>query len=446
MKLSALQPIVTMTEPMPCRCRLDIEVPAEYVSQALAYSAQMFVRDMRVPGFRQGHAPKGMIERKFAADIVEEARRAIVHNAVEVACRDKDVKPETDPTLEGVASMKAIEIVKGQPVKFAIAFDVAPKFSLPDYKTVMVTRENVKVDDTAINEVVRNMLQNRISYETVTRPAQKGDLLKVSYVAELAEPIELSESAKYILESKSNWMPLTEPEFIPGTLTALIGAETGNLYHVEVTFPADYFEKSLAGRKANYKITVEEIQAVNMPELTDEVAKEFGVGSAEDMLKNIRGYLENQENYRADMSFREKVAQTVLAGVEFPLPPETLEDATRDEFRRLAEAEKRRARGDQQALVAKKDELMQAAHVNAIATLRRRYVFLAIAEAEGLKVDKEDVDAVIESLARATKISPKAMAKRISRNNRLNDLFINIRESKAIDFVATMIEQKIQPV
>ena len=445
MKLSALQPIVTMTEPMPCRCRMDIEVPTEFVDQALAYSTQMFVRDMRMPGFRQGHAPKGMIEKKFAADIIEEARRFIVNNAVESACKDKDVKPETDPVLEGVSSMKAIEVVKGQPVKFAIAFDVAPKFTLPDYKTVMVARENVNVEDTAVNEVVRNMLQNRVSYETVTRPAQKGDLLKVSYNAELAEPAELTDSAKYILESKNNWMPLTEPEFIPGTLAALIGAEAGNLYHVEVNFPADYFEKSLAGRKANYKITVEEIQAVNMPELTDDVAKEFGVGSAEDMLKNIRGYLENQENYRADMSFREKVAQAVLAGVEFSLPPETLEDAARDEFRRMVETEMRRTKGDQQAIVAKKDELMQTAHANAVAALRRRYVFLAIAEAEGLKVDKEDVDAVIESLARATKISPKAMAKRISRNDRLNDLFINIRESKAIDFVATMIEQKIQP-
>lgn len=443
-KLSEMKPVTTVSEIAPCRVKLEIEIPADYVTQVLAYSAQRICSEARLPGFRPGKAPKAMVERRYADTIVSEARDFLLQSAIEKACDEKSLTMESDPVVEGQKSRNEIAVAKGEPVKFAVSFDTAPTFTLPDCSDLAITRDTVEIGDSAVNEVVRNLLREHISYQTVERAAEKGDLLKVSYTAEVEGVAEIPASAKYILEAKSTWMPLSEPELIPGAAKALLGATPGNLYHVETTFPAEFYEQSLAGKKANYKITIEEIQSAHIPEFTDEMAKQVtgGQSDAATTLKNIRSYLESQENHKADMGFREKVADAVLAKVDFPLPPETLERTTYEEVRRLAEAEYRRSRGSMEAFEKKREEIFAQGKKNAEKALKRRYVFTAIAKQEGIKVDREDIDAVIESLAQSSGTTPKAMLKRIQSNGRLNELFRNILESKAIDFVATKLEKK----
>ena len=444
MKLPELQPVVAVSELAPCRVKMELEVSADDVAQVLAYSAQRVCSQARLPGFRPGKAPRAMVERRYADTIAAEARDFLLQAAIEKACGDKDLTMESDPMVEGVKNRNDIAIAKGQPMKFAVSFDVTPTFELPDYSHLPVARDAVEVNDSAINEVVRNLLREHISYQTVERPAEKGDLLKVSYTAEVEGLAEIPASAKYLLEAKSTWMPLSEPELIPGAAQALMGAVVGSIYHVETTFPAEFFEATLAGKKASYKISVEEIQSAHIPEFNDEMAKQVtgGQSDAATTLKNIRTYLESQENQKADLSFREKVAEAIMAKVDFPLPPETLERASYEEVRRLAELEYRKSRGNTKAFEQKRSEIFELGKKNAEKALKRRYVLTRIARKEGLKVDREDIDAVIESLAQSAGTTPKAMAKRIQSNGRMNELFRNILESKTIDFIATQLEKK----
>lgn len=438
---ASTEPQVTMTNPVPCRCRLDIEVPAEIINSTLAATLQSYVKEAALPGFRPGKAPVKMIKNRFAAQIQERAREYLLYQTVQAACAKHDVTPETSPIMEDNQPVSSLVLKEGEALKFAVSFDIAPTFEMPDYKSIEVEKTTETVGDEAVNEVVKNLLEQRISYETVDRAAIKGDLLKVTYSAKLEEEIEVSDSAKFVLNATSTWLPLNEPELIPGANDALIGAEVGKNYVFTAKFPENYFEKSLAGKTAVYNVTVEEVQASIIPELNDEIAKQFGVESAEDLQNNIRTHLQDEKNYRADMTFREKVAQKVLEGMEFDLPPETLEDAVRLETSRLFQAEMQKNAKPENVEELYK-ELAEKAKDNAVKSLRRRYVFKKIAEIEGLKVNPEDIDSVIESLANYAKTTPAEMKKHLIKNERMNELFHNIHESKAIDFVATLIENR----
>ncbi len=424
---------IVRKEEKPCHLRLDIEVPVTIVQDSFKRALDLFRAKAKIPGFRPGKTPDKLIKRRFRAEISEEVKRMLVEDSTRRACEQEEVVPETMPRVENEDNLSVNE---NEAFVYAVTFDVAPDFELPEYKNITVTTEAGEVGEEDVNEVIDNWLQQRATFESVDRAAEDGDLLKVTYQGELQEAdVELSEDTKFFLDAEETWLALREPEIIPGASAVLRGAEPGSKHEADLAFPEDFAEESLRGKTVHYKFHVLEVHAAAIPKL-EEVADQVGAEDAEQVRQQVRQRLTFDRQRQKEEAVRQQVVQTLMDQVDFPLPPNMLARDTYQVFARLYESEMSRGKNEED-LKSEQSELMKRASETAKNQLKRFYIFSRIADKEEIKVERQDLDQMLTSLSQYHKMKPEVLRRRLEQSGRLVDLVMNLRENKAVNFVVS---------
>lgn len=425
-------PTVVREEPAPCRVKLNIEVPHADVAQTLQELEREFRKVAKIPGFRPGKAPRQLLWRRHGDDIRGEAKDRLLQSGLRAALEQEDLQPETPPHID---NRDNLVVNPDDSFVFAAEFDVRPEFELPEYKGLGVSCDPVDVSDDRVEEAINQMLSSRTSYEKVERPAASDDLLKVSYKGTLAEPVEdLSESARYLLEADDTWLPLCEPELLPGAAAQLTGANPGDARDIDVAFPEGFHESALAGKSASYTVHVHEVHAASTPELDDDVARELGADDAEDARNRIRQNMEQRAKGEQDQAVRARLLNTILAKVDFPLPPQRLTGEIYGVLQALFQ-ERARQGVSEDTLKEQGEELRQEAERIARIQLKRHYVLDRIAQQEGIEVPTEDVQQAIQYLAATHRTDAKDMLKRLQDSGRIYDLVEQVRQNKVMDYL-----------
>jgi trigger factor len=421
----------------PCRVKLTIEVPVQQVDAEFAKMFGEFHKFGKLDGFRPGKAPKAMVLRQFGARIREEARKELVGKTVEAAIEQEKLTPETQPRLE---NGDKLELKEGSPLNLTVTFDIAPEFPLPDYRNFQLQAgKPAEVTGESVDQFIKNLLQRRAEFSKVERPAQAGDMLKTSWKGTLAEAVDLAaipEHSRYILENADGRLIMRTPEILPGAMDALIGSQAGDTKTFAVNFPANYFIKPLAGKQASYTVTVNEVQAPDVPEIDDKVAKDFGHETAADLKEAVAKHLANEEEQNRKEQLRNQVNNLLMAQVaQFPLPPAVVSRQSVDEFIRLFNNEIRNGRKENEVM-AEQEKLMAQAKANIECQLRRSYILRAVAKAEKLSVSHDEISSAMASLAQMQQVTPQVLYKRLSDSGRIHDLYEHLLMNKTLDQVA----------
>lgn len=420
----------------PCRVKLSVEAPAERSRQAYQAAVVEFRKHAKIDGFRPGKTPPALVLRQFGPKIREDACGRLVRELVDEAVKQEKLTPETRPAIE---NQDKLVFAEDAPFSFKVTFDIAPEFSMPPYKGLPLARPASAVTEASVAKTIASLLERRTTYETVARPAQEGDLLKANLSGRLADGGDLSEDAKFLLNATDRWLPLRVPEMIPGANAALAGLAAGQEKEFESVFPADYFEKSLAGKTVLVKVQIVEVQASLVPELTDELAKQMGAETAEELKTRIKGMMSAEDDRRRDLALREQAVQKLMAVPDFPLPPALLYRETVDAYMRLYEAAMRGGKKEEE--VAKdKDKNLEQARATASVSLKRHYLFEAIAKAEKIDVAAAEMDGAIKSVATANQMTDKNVQRRLMENGRLDDLYCELRDRKTVERVVALAQ------
>ncbi len=428
-------PTVVREEPAPCRVKLNIEVPHEQVAATFRAVEKEFKKAAKIPGFRPGKAPRQLLWRRHGDDIRKEAKDRLLRSSLRTVIEQEDLKPETSPRIDNQDNLTADP---DNSFVYAAEFDVPPEFELPTYKGISVSRESVTVGDEHIQEVIDQMLTSRTSYDKVDRPAEAEDLLKVSYEGKLDEEVEdLPESAKYLLGAEGTWLALREPEILPGATEQLKGSAAGDTKEMNVTFPDEFHEPTLAGKSATYNVTVQEVHAATVPELTDDIAKELGAEDVDDAKERIRQNIEHREKAEQDRAVRDQILQKLLGKVDFPLPPQMLARETYSVLQRLYQEQVRNGVAEDE-LKGQGEQLHQQAEEIAKRQLKQHYLLAKIADQENIDVNPNEVQQMVQYLAATNRTNAEDMMKRLQENGRILDLVNHIRENKTLD---VLVEQ-----
>ncbi len=429
----------------PCHVKLEIEVPAERVTNVFEQLLGQYCRSAAVPGFRRGKTPRVLIRRKFAKQLQEDVQKQLLREALQIACGQEDVTPETTPRVNDEENLL---LTDGAPFTFTVDFDVAPSFDLPDYKDLEVSCESAVVDDNSVQEVIDGFLRSRATYQQVDRAAAEGDLLKLTYHGKLGDDdVEVPGTATFLLDAEETWLALREPEILPGTIAGLIGVEAGARRALDVTFPDDYAEEALAGQTVPYSFDIHEVHATEVPELTDDIAKEIGAQDSDEVRERVRQNLEQDRSRRYDQMVRERAIAALMDGLDFPVPPMLLARETYDTLSSLLRQQMQQG-STQEDLKNRQKELAAQASEMARERLRRFYVFSRIADAEDVKVEGQDLQGALEAISNLQGVSVKVAQRRLRESGRLTDVIMELRESKAIDLVvskARVIETEAEP-
>ena len=374
----------TVKELPDSRVRVDVDVDPKDVEGSIERTAQELGKDMKLPGFRKGKVPPEMVVQRLGRQtVLTQALESSLGGWYERAMLESGVNPVGDPKLD-LPDLPE----EGKPLRFSIEVAVRPGAELGDYEGVEVGREEPEVPAEAVDTEINRLREGFARLNPVERPANKGDVVLIDYEGKIdGEPFEGGTARDYLLE-------LGEGRVLPELEQGLEGAEPGDQRTIDVSFPEDYPGEEVAGKTAQFDVTVKEVREKELPELDDDFASEASEFETLDELRadiseKIRELLDRQIAER----FQQDALDAVVAKAKVDLPEPVIEARAEEMWRRV-ERQLRQQGMDPESYLQIQDksreEMIEQARPEAELALKREAVLEAVADAEGIEITEED--------------------------------------------------------
>ncbi|MBI1839488.1 MAG: trigger factor [Verrucomicrobia bacterium] len=252
-----------------CKKQMRVEIEAGEVKKAFEDTTAEFGKHAKIPGFRPGKAPAELVMQRFASDIEAESKKRLYTEAFQKAVKDNGLEVITDPDVE------ELQFSRDGECKVMFTVEVAPQFSLPEYRGLPAQRQNTKVSDADVDDALKALAAKKASYSAVARAAALGDFLVVNYEGSCeGKPItDFNPTARGLTSQKDFWLELGKDKFIPGFAEQLIGVEACGRRTVNIDFPADFVLSEVQNKKGAFEIEVLEVKERVLHPMDDEFAK-----------------------------------------------------------------------------------------------------------------------------------------------------------------------------
>jgi trigger factor len=430
----------TVTELPESRVRVQAEVPASEVEKRLAQAARQIGRGMRIPGFRTGKVPPPVIIQRVGRDaVLDEAVRESIAGWYSAAIDAAKVVPVGEPDLN-LSELPG----EGEPLRFSIEIGVRPEAKLGDYEGLEVGRREASVGDEAIQGEIEALRERSAKLETTDRAAAKGDFVVMDFLGTLdGEPFPGGEGRDQMVELGSG-------RLVPGFEDQLEGASAGDERTVKISFPdasdsggeraaGDRGAEELAGREAEFAVSVKEVKAMDLPEIDDDLAAEAGFDTLDELRADIRYRLSEAQTAQIDAEFREAALDSAVAAATIDVPDALIDARARELWEQMAHTLGHQGIPKETYLqIAGKteDEVIAENRESAGRDLRREAVLAAVVEAEGIEASDEELLESLERPAAVDRTSPKKLLERLRSSGRLDSLRDELAQRKAIDRIA----------
>jgi trigger factor len=419
----------TVTELPESRVRVEAEVPSAEVERSLDRAARQLGRDLRIPGFRKGKVPTPVVIQRIGRDaVLDEAVRGYLPQWYVDAVDAAGIAPVGEPSLD-LGDLPA----RGEPLTFSIEVGVRPKAQLGPYRDLEVGRAEPQAEEEAIDREIDTLRDRLARLDVVERPAEEGDFLTVDYVGSIdGEPFAGGEGRDQLIE-------LGAGRLIPGFEDQLKGASADDDVTVRVTFPEDYGAEHLAGKDAEFAVSVKEVKAKQLPEVDDELAEEAGFDTIDELREDIGTRLREAEEQRIAGEFREAALDAAVSGATVEVPDALVDARAGELWDRMLHSLSHQ--GIDKAAYLRiagrtEEDLLAEARPDAEQQLRREAVVAAIIEAEGLEASEEEILEALAPTAQREGTTPKKVLDRLRSAGRLDDVREEVLARKAIDVVA----------
>ncbi len=437
--MAAATKLKTTVEPLPeSRVRVAAEVPPAEVSKRVAEAAGRMGRDLRMPGFRKGKVPAPVIIQRVGREaVLDEAVRSSLGRWYLDAIDEAGVHPVGEPEVD-LGDLPG----EGQPLTFTIEIGVRPEAKLGDISTLEVPRREPEAGEDAVNEQLEQMRQQLGRLETVERAAENGDFVVIDFKGSI-EDAENPGERDYFAggEARDHLLEIGSDQFIPGFEEQLIGAKAGDEKVVEVTFPEEYGNaEHLAGKPAQFEVTVHEVKAKQLPELDDDFATEAGgFDSLEELREDIATRLREAEERRVEADFREAVLDKVVGDATVEVPDALVEARARELWDQMLHSLSHRGLTKEAYLQISgqsEEEILDQAKPDAEKALRREAVLAAVIEAENIEPSDGDILDALQDAAIQQDTKPEKLRKRLEQQGRLDELIEDLAQRRAVELLA----------
>ncbi|MDU9402843.1 trigger factor [Pseudomonas sp. zfem004] len=408
--------------------RMTIAVPAERVENEVNKRLQQTARRAKVAGFRPGKVPMSVIRQRFEADARQEAFGDLVQASFYEAIVEQKLNPAGAPAVEP----KSFE--KGKDLEFVAIFEVFPEFTVSGLESISVERLSAEVADTDLDKMLDVLRKQNTRFEAVERAAQNDDQVNIDFVGKIDGEAFAGGSAK------GTQLVLGSGRMIPGFEEGLVGAKAGEERVVNVTFPEDYQNLDLAGKAAEFTITVNSVSAPQLPELNEEFFAQFGI--KESTLEGFRTEVRKNMERELRQATKTKVKNQVMDGLLAANPIEVPKALLENEVNRLRVQAVQQFGGN-----IKPDQL--PAELFEEQAKRRVVLGLIVAEVVkqfDLKPDDAKVREMIEEMASAYQEPEQVIAWYYKNDQQLNEVRSVVLEEQVVDTVlqkATVTDKSV---
>ena len=267
--------------------RFTVKISAAELDEKLVERLQRLKGQVHLKGFRKGKAPISHLKKMYGKGVMGEIVQELVDQTSQKAFTDRDLQLATAPHPHFHGDMEAV--ISGEAdLEYDVHAEVLPSFEPVDVATLKLTRPVAKVPETDIDEALKNIAEQQRAYtpREEGEKAAEGDLLVIDYVGSIDG--EEFEGGK----GEDQEILLGSGRFIPGFEDQLVGAKAGDDVTVKVSFPEDYASEKLAGKAAEFAVTVKEVKAPEDVEIDDELAKKLGLESLDELKQRLEERIE----------------------------------------------------------------------------------------------------------------------------------------------------------
>ena len=346
-------------------------------------------KNIKLPGFRAGHAPKAMIEQKYRPSVLGEVLDDMIKDAVNEVIEKNNLRPAVTPDI------KLDKFDDGKDIVFTMEAEVLPEIKLGDFSKISLNKYVAEVPSEEVEKAVKYMADSRRDSVKVeeNRAVKKGDIAVIDFVGSI-DGVEFQ-------GGKGNAYPLEigSGSFIPGYEDQLIGHKAGETVEVKTSFPKDYHAKDLAGKEALFVTTIKEIREIKATEINDEFAKSMGAKDLADLKAQISARIAEDYNNASRMKLKRDLLDAFDKEYKFDIPQKLI-DAEYEIIEKQYQDAKAKNQLDEDE--KKRDEKDILAEYKEIALRRVKLGLLRseIGNAEKISLTADDVNKAIMNEAR----------------------------------------------
>jgi trigger factor len=412
---------------------LQIELPPEEVSKEWDAIANSFARFAKIPGYRPGKAPRAVIEKRFRKEIQDELTKKLVSKSYHEAIEQEQLR------VASLANIEDVQLGDDKSMRFRATVVTAPEFELPEYKNIPVQLPETKISEAEIDAALERLRDQSADFVDVPeRGLEMGDFAVIDFegssdgrpVSEIAP-----QASKNLHGGKKFWLRLAPDNFLPKFCEQLIGQKPGETRVVTIDFATDFTVKELAGKQANYNVTVREIKQKVLPNLDDDLANKLITGKTlADLREVIEHDLAHEKEHERERVKEGQVVKYLHERIQFELPPALLKNETRRILADLVQRNRERGITDEM-LKGKEKELIETAAGLAAHRLKTNFILHRIADRESIKVSREDINARLREEAARYNIPVEKMRKELQEHDGLDAVAEQILLGKTLDFL-----------
>jgi len=416
--------------------RLNVAVPRAQIEGEVEKRLARLARTVKLPGFRPGKVPLKMVVQQYGPSVRSDVISDAVQTSFNDAVREQNLKVAGYPRIEPRQAAQSANEAAGEAFEFSAVFEVYPEIRLGDLASIVIERPQVDVTSADVDRTLDVLRKQRAAYAPVARGAQNGDRTLVDFSGTI-DGVEFPGG-----QARDFAINLGEAHMLPEFEAALQGAAAADTRAFTLAFPADYHGKEVAGKTAQFALTVKQVTAPDVPPLDSAFATAFGIksGSVDDLRAEVEANLKLELKRKLDAVLKDQALKGLRQTTQLTLPKSLVEQEALQLARRMA------ANLQQQGM--KPEDIKLAPEMFRPQAEERVALGLILAELvrdKNLEARPEQVRALVQDVAQTYEQPDAVVRWHFEKPERLNEFEALAVERNVVDWVLGQAKVKDTP-
>jgi trigger factor len=413
----------------PCKLQLRIEIAAERIKEEIDHKYKDLNDSMALPGFRKGHAPRNVLERKFGKALLDDLKFELLSGSFEEVKEEKKLEPVGEPELEA----DKLVLEEGKPFVYEMKIEVRPTFEIKQYEGLKVSKTAVVVEDKDVEAVLKGFQESKAELiPAEDNVAREGDQLTADFTLMVdGKAVDTGENNAVLLTPDIQFFGKELPEFYK----AIVGKKVGDAAEVPVQLPDDFADKAHAGKAAVIKATIKGVKQKKLPPVDVEFAKKhFDMDTVDELKADVRKRIEREKEAAARAGMGEKLVEELVKANDFPMPEGLIASGTEEAIRRAQLDLAMKGMPEEEAAKAVAGDKSQSRE-NMAKALKAHFILEHLAQKEKIFVTEDQVEERVGQMAAQYGKWPHEMKAYLEERGLLSQLRRSMREELVKEYL-----------
>jgi trigger factor len=417
---------VKVEEVGPATKKVTVEIPAERISGKLAEQFKELRQQATIPGFRQGHAPQKLVEKRFSADAREQVRRELISESYQQAVEKNALQVIGEPEFD---NPDAIKLPDSGALSYSFQVEVQPEINLPELKDLKIKKPKVEIKEENVDQAMTNLREQQ---GTLVPVEDRGVQAKDYLVADVHAKVDGNE-----VVHQHDAQIVARPGRVAGLQIddldkQLEGMKPNETRTISVHAPEEHPNEQLRGKDVQLEVKLKDIKRLEAAEINAEFLENLGFANEQELREALREQMQERITADVQQAMREQVNKYLLENVSIELPAKLSERQVEQMARRRVVDLMMRGMPREQVDTAL-EQLRGGVKEEAQRDLKLFFILQKIAAEQNVDVDEAELNGRIAMMAAQRGQRPEKLKQEMGKDGSLSNLYVQMREQKAID-------------